>query len=61
MPARLPVLFFATLITAFLATLSAAKQQPNIIYILLDDAGYGDLSCYGQKKFQTPNIDRLAR
>jgi arylsulfatase A len=61
MPARLPVLFLATLITAFLATLSAAKQQPNIIYILLDDAGYGDLSCYGQKKFQTPNIDRLAR
>ena len=61
MPARLPVLFLATLITAFLATLSAAKQQPNIIYILLDDAGYGDLSCYGQKKFQTSNIDRLAR
>ena len=61
MPARLPVLFLATLITTFLATLSAAKQQPNIIYILLDDAGYGDLSCYGQKKFQTPNIDRLAR
>ena len=61
MPARLPVLFLATLITAFLATLSAAKQQPNIIYVLLDDAGYGDLSCYGQKKFQTPNIDRLAR
>ena len=61
MPARLPVLFLATLITAFLATLSAAKQQPNIIYILLDDAGYGDLSCYGQEKFQTPNIDRLAR
>ncbi len=44
MPARLPVLFLATLITEFLATLSAAKQQPNIIYILLDDAGYGDLS-----------------
>jgi len=34
--------------------------KPNIIYILLDDAGYGDLSCYGQKKFLTPNIDRLA-
>lgn len=33
---------------------------PNIIYILADDAGYGDLSCYGQKKFKTPNIDRLA-
>lgn len=35
-------------------------SKPNIIYILLDDAGYGDLSCYGQDKFETPNIDRLA-
>jgi arylsulfatase A-like enzyme len=36
------------------------QDRPNIIYILADDLGYGDLSCYGQKKFQTPNIDRLA-
>jgi len=35
-------------------------QKPNIIYILADDLGYGDLSCYGQQKFKTPNIDRLA-
>ncbi|MCK4957883.1 MAG: arylsulfatase, partial [Planctomycetes bacterium] len=34
--------------------------KPNIIYIMADDLGYGDLSCYGQNKFQTPNIDRLA-
>ena len=33
---------------------------PNIIYIMCDDMGYGDLSCYGQKRFRTPNIDRLA-
>ncbi|MEZ5041304.1 MAG: arylsulfatase [Saprospiraceae bacterium] len=33
---------------------------PNIIYILADDLGYGDLGCYGQQNFQTPNIDRLA-
>lgn len=36
------------------------QAKPNIIYILADDLGYGDLSCYGQSKFQTPNIDRLA-
>ena len=34
--------------------------KPNIIYILTDDLGYGDLSCYGQHMFDTPNIDRLA-
>ena len=36
-----------------------AKQKPNFIFIMVDDAGYGDFSCYGQKLFKTPNIDRL--
>lgn len=35
--------------------------KPNIIYILADDLGYGDLGCYGQEKFITPNLDQLAR
>ena len=38
----------------------AAEQSPNIIYIMADDLGYGDLSCFGQRKFETPNIDRIA-
>ena len=37
------------------------QKQPNILYILADDLGYGDLSCYGQQKFSTQNIDRLAK
>ncbi len=36
------------------------KQRPNILFIMADDLGYGDLRCYGQQKIQTPNIDRLA-
>jgi arylsulfatase A-like enzyme len=40
---------------------SAISEKPNIIYILADDLGYGDLSCYGQTRFSTPNIDKLAR
>ncbi len=39
---------------------AAGAGRPNIIYILADDLGYGDLSCYGQKKFATPHIDALA-
>lgn len=40
--------------------IAQAAEQPNIVYILADDLGYADLSCYGQEKFQTPEIDRLA-
>lgn len=38
-----------------------AQKRPNILYIMCDDMGYGDLSCYGQQHFRTPNIDRLAQ
>lgn len=39
----------------------AKSQKPNIIFILCDDMGWGDLACYGQKYIETPNIDRLAQ
>ena len=39
------------------ATALSAAEKPNIIYILTDDLGYGDLGCYDQKVIQTPNID----
>lgn len=52
----LPVLLFA----GMEAGAAPAALRPNVIFILADDLGYGDLSCYGQKKFTTPNIDRLA-
>lgn len=35
-------------------------QKPNVIFILADDLGYGELGCYGQEKIRTPNIDRIA-
>ncbi|MEZ6060072.1 MAG: arylsulfatase [Planctomycetaceae bacterium] len=53
-PAAIIVLF------SLAPALAADTSGPNIVYILLDDAGYGDLSCYGQTKFMTPNVDRLA-
>jgi len=54
--------FFLTAVSLLWTGVSSASEatKPNIIYILLDDAGYGDLACYGQEKFPTPNIDRLA-
>lgn len=49
------------LAAATLAPIHAPQsQKPNVIYILADDLGYGELGCYGQKDIKTPNIDRLA-
>jgi arylsulfatase A-like enzyme len=43
-----------------LVCLYARSQRPNIIYIMTDDMGYGDLSGYGRKDYRTPNMDKLA-
>ncbi len=53
---------FTLPLLATAATLSGASpERPNIIYIMCDDMGYGDLGCYGQPYISTPNIDSLAR
>jgi arylsulfatase A-like enzyme len=49
-----------TLSLLALACQALAADKPNVIYILADDLGYGDLACYGQEKLKTPNIDRIA-
>ena len=41
-------------------TAPAAARRPNVVYILADDLGYGELGCYGQDKIRTPHLDRLA-
>ena len=45
---------------ALAALAAGAQNKPNIIYIMCDDMGYGDLACYGQQYISTPNIDRMA-
>ena len=44
-----------------LAGVGSSPERPNIVFIMADDMGYGDLGCYGQEHIQTPNIDRLAK
>lgn len=52
------ILFFAALLCISFA--QAATKTPNIVIILADDLGYGDLSCYGHPTIRTPNLDRMA-
>ncbi|MCX6335426.1 MAG: arylsulfatase [Bacteroidia bacterium] len=55
------ILLFASLAAAGCAPSKKEKPLPNVVFILADDLGYGDLSCFGQQKFSTPNIDRIAQ
>lgn len=55
------MLRFLLLAAALVVTVQARSvEKPNVIVIMADDMGYGDLSCYGATGFKTPNIDRLA-
>ena len=53
-------LLAAILMALFLGSSVLGQSQPNIVFILADDLGYGELGCYGQQKILTPNIDALA-
>ncbi|MGI9470453.1 MAG: arylsulfatase [Rubripirellula sp.] len=52
--------FTLLLVTALVASNLLAADRPNIIFVLADDLGYGDLGCYGQRELATPNLDRMA-
>lgn len=49
------------LLLVFVCSVCRAERLPNVIVILADDLGYGDLSCYGNARFATPNLDKLAK
>ncbi len=60
---KLALIVSAIFCSPFVAVEAAkpSADRPNIVYIMADDLGYGDLGCYGQKLIQTPHIDRLAK
>jgi arylsulfatase A-like enzyme len=57
---RFAVWSCAVTLAAVIGPDATGQDRPNVVLILADDLGYGDLGCYGHPKFKTPNLDRLA-
>src|SRR5687767_7068239 len=57
---RLAMRLACSVVFILITTLTTIAQKPNVVYIMTDDMGYGDLSGYGRKDFKTPNLDKLA-
>lgn len=60
MPHISTLIIALSLLLAPCSMLHAAQRVPNIVFIIADDLGYGDLGCYGQKIIKTPHLDRMA-
>ena len=60
-PRKHTLLIFALVTYAFLTSLHAANEKPNILIIFTDDQGYGDVGCYGNQAIKTPRLDQLAK
>src|SRR5687767_13094517 len=55
------VALLSALSSAALSLQAAAAERPNIVLVLADDLGYGDLACFGAKDIRSPNLDQLAK
>src|SRR5215467_6477332 len=54
-------MFLVPLLAALTGLSAAANPKPNIVVLLSDDLGYGDLGCFGHCRIKTPHLDQLAR
>jgi arylsulfatase len=55
------IISFLALSCLGVVSVSAQEKSPNVVLILMDDLGYGDLSCYGALQYKTPNLDQMAK